>query len=158
MKNPTTPIFIGAKKIQVGKQAGIEIPGFILVRNASLKRMGMTKTGFPATVGGVSYALEGSEIVVKSSRTFGNKKREVTRTLAAQHCSKPITVYLKSNKVTKVKRQGKTLTVVRRNKLQVGYPDWAGVREIRRHLSTAGNVHSFSFGGGTHLVTFAGGR
>jgi hypothetical protein len=152
MKNPTTPVYIGSKRVQVGKMAGVEIPGFILIRDAVYKRMGFTKTGFPVTLGGTSYTLDGKEVIATGTRTFKTRKTEVKRTIGVQQCTKPVTVYYKSLKTVTVKRQGKPVTVTRRSSARIGFPSWAGVKEIRKF------VHSFSISGGTHLVQFSGGK
>jgi hypothetical protein len=158
MKNPTSPVFIGTKKVQVGKQAGVEIPGFMLIRDKAYKSMGLAKNGFPATVAGTSYVVDNGEVVATSTRKLGGKSVEVKRTVAVQQCTKPVRVYLKSTKTVTVTRQSKKVQVTKRNSVQVGFPAWAGVKEIRKFLSTAGNVYSFSISGGTHLVNFAGGK
>jgi hypothetical protein len=158
MKNPTTPVYIGSKKVQVGKLAGVEIPGFILIRDVIYKRLNFSKSSFPVTVAGTVYTLDGKEVIATGSRTIGGQKVEVKRTIGVQQCTKPVTIYFKGTRTFTVTRQGKKFTQVRRNRARVGFPSWAGVKEIRKFLKDAGSVHSFSISGGTHLVNSSNGK
>jgi hypothetical protein len=149
-KRTEIPVFLGIRKVQVGKFAGVEIPGFAMVSSNFYKDSGMQKTGFPATVGTTIYTVENGEIVATSTR--GTKK--IKRTVAIGHGSKPLKVYLKSSNAEKtVKIHGKPAKVTTRKSATIGVPGWFNVENAQKWLSKSGNVASFSFGGGTHPTT-----
>jgi hypothetical protein len=149
-KRTEIPIFLGVRKVQVGKFAGVEIPGFALISTKLYKDSGMQKTGFPATVGTTTYTVQNGEVVATSTR--GTKT--VKRTVAVGHGTKPLKVYLKSNNAEKaVKIHGKPAKVTTRKSATIGVPGWFNVENAQKLLSKSGNVASFSFGGGTHPTT-----
>jgi hypothetical protein len=145
-KRTEVPVFLGIRKAQVGKFAGVEIPGFALVSTKFLKDSGMQGTGFPAKVGTSSYAIENGEIVATGKR--GNK--DTKRTVAIGHGTKPLKVYLKSSVDKTVKIHGKAAKTTVRKSFTIGVPAWFTVPLARKFLSKGGNIASFSFGGGTY--------
>jgi hypothetical protein len=156
-KKEARAFYFGQKKPQVGKLAGIEMPGFILVDEETRTEIGLKveDQGFPKTVAGTKYELSNGLVTRTNKVTRGDKEIVVESIQKVRRGSKAVKLHLTTKEDYKVKRQTKEITGKRHKTVQVGVPAWATDKQIHDFFIKATKVKSFSAGGKTKPITRA---
>jgi hypothetical protein len=156
-KKEARAFYFGQKKPQVGKLAGIEMPGFILVDEETREKIGLkvADQGFPHTAAGTKYELSDGLVVRTNKVTRNGVEVQVESIQKVRRGSKAVKLHLTSKENYSVKRQGKAITGTRHKTVQVGVPAWATDKQIHDFFTKAPKVKSFSAGGKTKPITRA---
>jgi hypothetical protein len=154
-KKEARAFYFGKKKPQVGKLAGVEMPGFILVDEETRTAIGLKveDQGFPHTSAGVKYTLENGLVVREGKVTRKGVEVAIESIQKVRRGSKPVKLHLTSKEAYTVKRQGKVITGQRHKTVQVGVPAWATDKQIHDFFLKSPKVKSFSAGGKTKPIT-----
>lgn len=154
VKTVVAPYFLGEKKVQVGKLAGVHMPGFILISEHIREKIGLpVGSGLPRTVGGIPYRMQHGSVIAKIKATINGTVQEIDRLVRVKRGSKAVKLHLQTTEPYTFRRQGKVISGTRHVTVQVGVPSWATVKQVHDFFVKALQVKSFSMGGGIHTIT-----